>query len=423
MTDLAICARGLGKRYTLGGGRAHNSLRELVMDRMGSILKQRAAARAPFWALRDVSFDIRRGENVGIIGVNGAGKSTLLKILSRITTPTTGTASIEGRVGSLLEVGTGFHGELTGRENLYLYGAILGMSRREIERKYDAIIAFAEIGDHIDTPLKRYSSGMYVRLAFSVAAHLEPEILILDEVMAVGDIAFQRKCVEFAKNLRQRNATILFVSHNMFNIKLMCSRVLLLRQGELAYDGPMEEGVRLYDEACGLGTLPRAQKEVDPPPIRITSCILRDEAGQERTIFDHGMRMVIRLAYDAREPILRPNFIVAFIRGDGVMVCNFSSEADGVDCEVVNGPGEIELRTPPLRLVADLYTIHILIRPPGFQEMLCGQFGGTFRVRHDLYDAHFGVFYEAADWRILPDCAESVRMGHGLVGLAASPAE
>ena len=225
MNDIAISARGLGKRYRLlGKGGNPDSLRDMISGAFTGAFNrasQERAEREAFWALKDASFDIRRGENVGIIGLNGAGKSTLLKVLSRIVTPTTGEATITGRLGALLEVGTGFHPELTGRENAFLYGAILGMPRSEVARKFDAIVDFAEIGEFIDMPVKRYSSGMYVRLAFAVAAHLDPDILLLDEVLAVGDFTFQRKCMNFARSLEQRGSTILFVSHNMFSIKSM----------------------------------------------------------------------------------------------------------------------------------------------------------------------------------------------------------
>ena len=198
------------------------------------------------WALRDVSFDVKRGEVVGIIGRNGAGKSTLLKILSRITEPTSGLAEIHGRVGSLLEVGTGFHPELTGRENIYLNGAILGMRRTEIDRQFDEIVAFAEIERFLDTPVKRYSSGMYVRLAFAVAAHLEPEILLVDEVLAVGDMAFQKKCLAKMKDVAQLGRTILFVSHNMQAIQQLCQRTILLKQGQISFSGRSTDAILRY---------------------------------------------------------------------------------------------------------------------------------------------------------------------------------
>ncbi|RME57123.1 ABC transporter ATP-binding protein [Candidatus Parcubacteria bacterium] len=241
MGEIAIRAEQVGKRYQIGGKRAsYKSLRESLV----------AAATAPvrwmrgqggkvntFWALRDVSFSVSQGEVVGIIGRNGAGKSTLLKILSRITKPTTGRVRLYGRVGSLLEVGTGFHPELTGRENIFLSGAILGMRRQEIRLKFDEIVDFAEIEKFLDTPVKFYSSGMYVRLAFAVAAHLEPEILLVDEVLAVGDAAFQKKCLGKMGDVAQEGRTVLFVSHRMDAIERLCHRVMLLRQGSIVLDG------------------------------------------------------------------------------------------------------------------------------------------------------------------------------------------
>jgi len=206
------------------------------------------SAKEEFWALKDVSFEIKQGDRVGIIGRNGAGKSTLLKLISRITEPTTGKISIKGRVSSLLEVGTGFHPELTGRENIYLNGAILGMSRKEIKRKFDEIVAFAEVDKFLDTPVKRYSSGMYVRLAFAVAAHLEPEILIVDEVLAVGDTAFQKKCLGKMQDVGQEGRTVLFVSHNTDAVKKLCSQGILIVCGEKFFDGDVSKALDLYTE-------------------------------------------------------------------------------------------------------------------------------------------------------------------------------
>ena len=415
--DVVIRAAGLAKQYRLAAGRVrHNTLRDLLADKLGRLARPRGEARSgrePFWALRDASFDVRRGENVGIIGLNGAGKSTLLKILSRITEPTAGMARIQGRVGALLEVGTGFHNELTGRENVYLYGAILGMSRAEVARNFASIIDFAGVEQFIDTPVKRYSSGMYVRLAFSVAAHLEPEILLLDEVLAVGDVSFQRKCIEFAKNLQRREATILFVSHNMFSIKAMCERVIYLKGGRIEFDGATEGGIERYEKDCRLTTLPWVESDSQEWPIVITGVTITDEAGHPRSVFDHGERVRLQLRYEARRPLKNPNFIVAFIRADGLACCNYSSEMDGLTFST-GGAGSIELLTPPLKLVSELYTIHILVREPGFQRVLCGQIAGTFHVRDALLDANFGVFHESAQWSCdggqtqLPTAIESV---------------
>ena len=239
----------LSKQYTLGRRQAGRTLRDAIAAaarNLGSSREQSEGHRKTFWALQDVSFEIGRGEVVGVIGRNGAGKSTLLKILARITEPTSGRARIRGRLGSLLEVGTGFHGELTGRENIYLNGAILGMRRAEIARKFDEIVAFSEIATFLDTPVKRYSSGMTVRLAFAVAAHLEPEILIVDEVLAVGDVAFQRKCIGKMSEVADEGRTVLFVSHNMSVIQALCRRGILLDEGRLVGDSAIDTAVAAY---------------------------------------------------------------------------------------------------------------------------------------------------------------------------------
>ena len=256
-TDIEV--EGLSKRYQLGV-LSHQSLRKEIQSGWARLrgkedpnscivdpARGRVDAPDVLWALKGVSFAVGRGDVVGIVGRNGAGKSTLLKILSRVTTPTEGVVKLRGHVASLLEVGTGFHPELTGRENVFLNGAILGMRRGEIERKLDEIIAFAEVERFVDTPVKRYSSGMYVRLAFSVAAHLEPEILIVDEVLAVGDVQFQRKCLGKMGNVARAGRTVLFVSHNLGAVRNLCSRVLLFENGRLTFDGPVEEGLEEYE--------------------------------------------------------------------------------------------------------------------------------------------------------------------------------
>jgi lipopolysaccharide transport system ATP-binding protein len=268
MRDIAICAEGLSKQYHIGGPqkqyeRLGDRLADMVaipIRRAGKILRGQAAGASDLdeeiWALRNVSFEIKRGEVVGIIGRNGAGKSTLLKILSRITEPTSGYADIYGRVGSLLEVGTGFHPELSGRENIYLNGAILGMKKAEIDRNFDEIVAFAEVDKFIDTPVKHYSSGMYVRLAFSVAAHLEPEILLIDEVLAVGDVAFQRKCLGKMDDVANQGRTVLFVSHNMGLMQNLCQRGIFLTDGGIYTDGEFADVANVY-----LRTLEQLQAE------------------------------------------------------------------------------------------------------------------------------------------------------------------
>ena len=249
-SHVAVVAEGLSKRYRLGASaRLQTTFREQMTGALERLFRRRSHERAPeFWALRDVSLEVKQGEILGIVGRNGAGKSTLLKILARITEPTTGQAEVRGRLGSLLEVGTGFHPELSGRENVFLSGALLGMKRREIECKFDEIVAFAEIERFIDTPVKRYSSGMYVRLAFAVAAHLEPDILLVDEVLAVGDFAFQRKCLGKLQSEVGSGRTVLFISHSLGAIRTLCTRCVLLEEGRLVADGTPDAIVERYVE-------------------------------------------------------------------------------------------------------------------------------------------------------------------------------
>jgi lipopolysaccharide transport system ATP-binding protein len=264
----AITVENLSKRYRLGVGSAsYDTLRDSLAGAATSAWRRMRCSFKPdsrgktekdnkqtLWALQDVSLEIQPGEVVGVIGRNGAGKSTLLKILTRITEPTSGRAELRGRVGSLLEVGTGFHTELTGRENIYLSGAIGGMTRREIVRKFDQIVEFAEIGRFLDTPVKRYSSGMFVRLAFAVAAHMEPEILLVDEVLAVGDLAFQKKCLGKMSEVSRSGRTVLFVSHNMATVLNLCEKVALFERGRLSFLGDCEQGVRRYSSSCTTST-------------------------------------------------------------------------------------------------------------------------------------------------------------------------
>ena len=402
-TTPAILVQGLGKCYPIAssesqGGRARSSL----LSRARRLLPSMASG-APadgFWALRDASFRIDRGENVGVIGLNGAGKSTLLKILSRIVEPSTGTARIDGRVGALLEVGTGFQRELSGRDNIYLYGSILGMRRHEVARNFDAIVEFSGVGKHIDVPVKQYSSGMYVRLGFAVAAHLEPEILFLDEVLAVGDLSFQRKCIEFTKGLQRRESTILFVSHNMFSIKSMCERVIYLRNGRVEFDGSVEKGIELYERDCRLSVVGwEGAGHPDRWPVFIDRCEVLGAEGKPKTVFELGERMVIRLDYSIREPLSDPNFMISIVRSDGVVCCTYSTEADGMSLGTLRKDGTIELDIPAARLVAEMYSVNVTVRKKGFQDIVCAQIGTTFHVRDDLLSHHFGVFHEPGTWR------------------------
>jgi lipopolysaccharide transport system ATP-binding protein len=322
MTDIALRVEGLGKRYRLGARQhGYKTLRETVMDvlhapvRLAAQLRQREAAGAAtpadtIWALQDVGFEIHRGEVVGIIGRNGSGKSTLLKVLSRITEPTSGFAEVHGRVSSLLEVGTGFHPELTGRENIYLNGAILGMKRVDIGRKFDEIVAFAEVEKFIDTPVKHYSSGMYLRLAFAVAAHLEPDILLVDEVLAVGDASFQKKCLNKMGEVGRHGRTVFFVSHNMPAITRLCERAILLHEGHVRHDGAAHQVVSAYLHA-GLGTT-AAREWADPAHApggevaRLRGVRVRNERGAITECLDIRRPVQIEMEYE----VLRSGYVL-----------------------------------------------------------------------------------------------------------------
>ena len=419
-----IRAEKLSKEYRIATGRVrHDTLYDRLADGAKNLFRRPGAprpGRTSFWALQDVSFAIKAGEMVGIIGHNGAGKSTLLKILSQITQPTTGRAEIHGRVGSLLEVGTGFHPELTGRENVFLYGAIIGMTKEEIRRRFDAIVAFSEVEKFIDTPVKRYSSGMYVRLAFAVSAHLQPEILLIDEVLSVGDLQFQRKCMAYAEELRRSNATILFVSHNMFTIKAMCNRAILLSRGHVLFDGPPAEAIQLYETENRVSELPWAQKAIGSDSSQWAVCATEvetlDEAGHRRNMFNYGEKLKIRLSFAVRREVRNANISVSFMRSDGVPCCNYNTAMDGFAIPSLKVDTTVELTTPPLKLVADSYRVYVLVRDDKFERIFCAQMGTTFHVRHDLLNTHFGVFHEDGKW-FMPDVAAEGRIYNCLGGI------
>lgn len=314
-----VKAENLGKHYTLGGihpgyATLRESLANLIVRKRDSAHDALDPARS-FWALRDVGFEMDAGETLGIVGRNGAGKSTLLKILCRITKPTTGRARLSGRVGSLLEVGTGFHPDLTGRENVYLNGAILGMRREEINRKFDEIVDFSEVERHLDTPVKFYSSGMYVRLAFSVAAHLDTEILIMDEVLAVGDTAFQQKCLDKMHHIRGEGRTIFFVSHNMAAVARLCRRALYLRDGSIVADGASRQITAEYLRANSDFVAERVWTSAEAPGdavVRLLAARAQTESGEVAARFDLRDPVAVRITYDVleRDQIITPRIDV-----------------------------------------------------------------------------------------------------------------
>jgi lipopolysaccharide transport system ATP-binding protein len=336
----AIHAEALSKRYTIGQGRGYQLLSEKIVDALRAfrrrIGRRESVAEDTLWALDSVSFSVEAGEVVGIIGRNGAGKTTLLKVLSRITAPTRGEFRLYGRVGTLLEVGTGFHGELTGRENVYFSGAVLGMKRAEIARKFDAIVAFAEIDRFLDTPVKRYSTGMYMRLAFSVAAHLEPEILLVDEVLAVGDARFQRKCLNRMGEVAREGRTVLFVSHSMTSVLRICKRVILLERGVVGADGPAHEVVARYmtSDSGSAGERVWADGSMGPGDAiaRMRAVRVLDGAGAVVETVDVGESVLVEIEYVRLQGPGWPVAAVQFFNAEGVCMfagAGFSEQLDG----------------------------------------------------------------------------------------------
>ena len=370
MTGTAIETHELGKRYTLGlQGRGYGTLRESIMEAPRRLLARHGRGKEPrgdqLWALRDLSLTIRSGEVVGLIGHNGAGKSTLLKILSRITEPSAGYADVTGRVGSLLEVGTGFHPELTGRENIFLNGAILGMRKAEIRARYDEIVEFAEIERFLDTPVKRYSSGMSVRLAFAVAAHLEPEILLVDEVLAVGDAAFQRKSLGKMSEVAKEGRTVIFVSHNLAIIQALCNRGILLERGEVQADAPITEAIDRYlrtlETAASDDLLERTDRDsraYDETLVRHLE--IRDASGTPNVVVAGRSATIV---VEVTEHLPKMECQLTIVNSLGQPVCTLDSEMSApVD---VRGPEvgtRLECEIASLPLLPGRYRIDVLVK-------------------------------------------------------------
>jgi lipopolysaccharide transport system ATP-binding protein len=375
--EAAITVENLSKVYQIGASRStgYRTLRESITEGLESSwrrLRGRTgstyAISNTHWALKDLSFKVQAGEVVGVIGRNGAGKSTLLKILSRITQPHSGRVTLRGRVGSLLEAGVGFHHELTGRENIYLNGAIFGMSRREIARKFDEIVAFAEVEQFLDTPVKRYSSGMYVRLAFAVASHMEPEILLVDEVLAVGDTAFQKKCLGKMSEVSRSGRTVLFVSHNMATIINLCKKAVVLEKGRLIFEGPCEEGIGLYVKDCNvesaseLGLIDHPRRRAGSTPI-LGNIRLSDGDGNPADQFLCGKPVQIELEVHPTCNVSRPHFAVGF---EDMLGCRLFTVATYLtDSWSPNGrrPRRVTCRLDQLPLTPGRYSISLNAGP------------------------------------------------------------
>lgn len=428
MSDIAIRVENLGKQYRIGalqkaGGRhTYKSLRDSIAD--ATSLPLRAARRLvgkgepagnghdeTFWALKDVSFDIKHGEIVGVIGRNGAGKSTLLKLLSRITEPTTGRVEIHGRVGSLLEVGTGFHPELSGRDNVYMNGAILGMKRTEIARQFDEIVAFAEVEKFIDTPVKHYSSGMYLRLAFAVAAHLQTEILIVDEVLAVGDAEFQKKCIGKMQDVSKGGRTVVFVSHNMNAIRRLCTRAFLVQAGRFVQEGLVSDCLDTYMRSDTAGDGGRA----DLTPLvgvsrrgsgsaRFDFAEMLSIEGNVTSSLIFGQPIRVRLAVRVHHDLTSISFGFSFVAQDGTELQGTTAHDGGIPRSLNRGHYVFECEVSPQCLTPGRYSLRAAIFSPvelldHVEEFLPFEIAPYGMQDEKLPSGHYvGYFYHHYEW-------------------------
>jgi len=419
MSDTAIRVEALSKRYNIGlAKQRHDTLRDQIAEGFRSIFRsnghgsapsdQLAASSGTLWALKDVSFEVKKGEVLGIIGRNGAGKSTLLKILSRLTVPTKGAADIYGRVGSLLEVGTGFHGELTGRENVYLNGAILGMKRAEIDRKFDEIAAFAEVENFLDTPVKRYSSGMHVRLAFSVAAHLEPDILIIDEVLAVGDVSFQNRCLGKMEDVAGQGRTVLFVSHNLAAVANLCRSAICLDQGQIMARGDVATTINDYLKSCTMDQSPKNHvRRQGTGDARLTGVRLLDSDGNSRDTFSMGEPVVVEFDTECFRSV--PSlFMSVDIKqaSTGLAVLHLTTSDAGFNPEPMSvGKHRFQMTMPNCLLYPGAYKFSLYV---GSQEepydyvqdaLAFTVIQSGYSKRSSPFYSHLGVFHSPSTWR------------------------
>jgi lipopolysaccharide transport system ATP-binding protein len=414
--DNAIEVEGLGKRYRIGAPQErYRTLRDHLARTARGVAHGAAAMlrgvgrrrdERNVWALRDVAFTVKSGEVLGVIGRNGAGKTTLLKILSRITEPTAGEARIRGRVGSLLEVGTGFHPELTGRENVYLNGAILGMTRREIGGKFDQIVAFAEIDRYVDTAVKHYSSGMYVRLAFSVAAHLEPDVLLVDEVLAVGDAGFQRKCIASIRDSTGQGRTALVVTHSLGLLRSLCTRAILLDGGRLIEDGPTDRVIAAYHAISGSAApLYRAEARDGRQSAFVARAQLRDARGNVVTELPCGEGCAVELTVQCLEGggVARPWIGVRILAATGELICHTANREAGSELPPLSGRVIVRCDFPWLNLLPGTYALGFVVADTDNRVYDRGEGALHFTVTaRDVFNsgfilsrAHGQVFYSS----------------------------
>ncbi len=423
MSEPAIKVEGLSKRYRIGVEEdQHDTLFGALSSWVKSPIEnyRRVKRLSSFgddeaddiiWALKDVSFEVERGEVVGVIGRNGAGKSTLLKILSHITEPTSGYAKIRGRVSSLLEVGTGFHDELTGRENVYLNGTILGMSKTEVDRKFDEIVAFSGVEKFIDTPVKRYSSGMKVRLAFAVAAHLEPEILLVDEVLAVGDVGFQKKCLSKMEDVTDEGRTVLFISHNMGMVRSLCERTILLKDGQVALDGPTDESINQYlatDMREAIEGEIRWDSDAEAPgeEVALRQIQLLGPDGVSRDTFDAAHPIGVEITYRVHEPVRGMRLILQLKTQEGVVAFSSTDHKERDITTLMPGMYTARCLIPGGLLNQRKYLVRIHAGIPGVKVLIPGREFLSFVVEGSgTHGSHFeenwpGVVAPELSWEV-----------------------
>ena len=427
----AILVENLAKQYTLGQAAQQTMLRERLAEVLRHPLRAftgRDVRKETIWALGGVSFKIEEGEVVGIIGRNGAGKSTLLKILAKITCPTSGQVTTRGRVASMLEVGTGFHDELTGRENIYLNGSILGMKKKEVDAKLDAIISFSGVERFIDTPIKRYSSGMRLRLGFAVAAHLEPDVLLVDEVLAVGDAGFQRKCLNTLEDLRSGGRTVLFVSHNMAAIENLCSRAIWIDDGKVKLDGPAKDVIAEYmasfsDTPQAAADLRHVSRRHGSGEIRYTAIEFLSLARHQKPVIRSGDGLVMRFHFHADSPIAFPTLRLRLYTELGTLVTETGTWHHGIAIPVLAaGAGCIDLEIESLNLAPARYDLSLWILGGGATRVYdCLEHsvkldveGGNIYRSGKVTDSRYGIVYFPQTWNLNP--LQSAKGAAGLVG-------
>ena len=395
MSQAAISVHGVWKKFRRG--ERHDSLRDLIPATIRKVLRRGARPEledSEFWAVRDVSFEVKPGEALGIIGANGAGKSTILKLLTRILRPTRGQCEVRGRVGALIEVAAGFHPDLTGRENVYLQGSIMGMRQAEIARAFDQIVDFSGISEFIDTPVKRYSSGMNARLGFSIAAHLDPDVLLVDEVLAVGDVAFQERCVARMRALIARGIPVVFISHNLPAIVELCTRGIVIDHGALVFDGAPAEAAAKYRQA--LQAPPDASHAGGVKPIRIAAVDIGSDGHSAPGVVPSGGNVRVRICYEAAEPT-RAHFAVDIHTAEGLLCTGINTRMDGSELGVLRGRGLVELSIPRLPLLPGCYVISVGILDHSTFEPLDLRLR-TFPLTVSTPRPDFGLVYVERGW-------------------------